>query len=68
VSVPAVDSLLSMAGSLGAWGGKACGAGGGGCLAILCPEGRRQAIAEALELADGKVLEAAPTSFALRVT
>jgi D-glycero-alpha-D-manno-heptose-7-phosphate kinase len=68
VSVPAVDSLLSMASSLGAWGGKACGAGGGGCLAIVCPEDRRQAIAEALGGADGTVLEAPPTSFALSVT
>ena len=42
VSVPAVESLLQLAGSLGAWGGKACGAGGGGCVAILLPSERRE--------------------------
>ncbi|HEX5760665.1 MAG TPA: hypothetical protein VF121_15870, partial [Thermoanaerobaculia bacterium] len=30
VATPEIESLLSLAASLGAWGGKACGAGGGG--------------------------------------
>ncbi len=67
VSVPAVDSLLSMAKSLGAWGGKACGAGGGGCVAILCPAERRSAIRDALVAADGAVIEALPTNYSLSV-
>jgi D-glycero-alpha-D-manno-heptose-7-phosphate kinase len=61
VSVPAVESLLQMARSLGAWGGKACGAGGGGCVAILAPPDRRETIARSLSLAGGEVLAAAPT-------
>ena len=61
VSVPAVESLLQMARSLGAWGGKACGAGGGGCVAILCPEDRRDTIARTLATTGGEVLSARPT-------
>lgn len=65
VSVPAIESLLQMARSLGAWGGKACGAGGGGCIALLVPEERRATVARSLELAGGTVLAAAPTEMRL---
>jgi D-glycero-alpha-D-manno-heptose-7-phosphate kinase len=67
VTVPAVESLLQMGRSLGAWGGKACGAGGGGCVALLVPPERRDAIAEALTAAGGEVLSAAPTGEGLAV-
>ena len=59
VSTPVLENLLSVAGSLGAWGGKACGAGGGGCLAFLCPPERKTAIAEGLERAGARVLPGA---------
>jgi D-glycero-alpha-D-manno-heptose-7-phosphate kinase len=59
VSTPVLEDLLAVAGSLGAWGGKACGAGGGGCLAFLCPPERRAAIAEGLERAGARVLPGA---------
>ena len=67
VSVPAVESLLQLASSLGAWGGKACGAGGGGCIALVAPPDRRETIARSLELAGGTVLSAAPTHASLAV-
>jgi D-glycero-alpha-D-manno-heptose-7-phosphate kinase len=67
VSVPAIESLLQMARSLGAWGGKACGAGGGGCVALLVPPERRQVIARSLELAGGVVLATTPTASTLAV-
>ncbi len=67
VSVPALDSLLRMAASMGAWGGKACGAGGGGCVAILLPAERREAIARALTAADGEIVAAQPTAAGLEV-
>jgi len=67
VSVPAVESLLQMARSMGAWGGKACGAGGGGCVAILCPEDRRETIASTLATTGGEVLTARPTSTGLEL-
>ena len=67
VSVPAVDSLLQMARSLGAWGGKACGAGGGGCVAILCPAERRETLVRTLATTGGEVLAARPTPVGLEL-
>ena len=37
-------------------GGKACGAGGGGCLLFYAPPDRRQAVAEALAAAGARVI------------
>ena len=67
VSTPLLEGLIGRALALGAWGGKACGAGGGGCLAFLCPPERRNAIAEGLEELGGKVLPARPTGEPLAV-
>ncbi|MES1242308.1 MAG: hypothetical protein ABUT39_11870 [Acidobacteriota bacterium] len=67
VSTPLLESLIAKALSLGAWGGKACGAGGGGCLAFLCPPERRSAVAEGLEELGGTVLAARPTAEPLSV-
>ncbi len=67
ISTPELESLLGIAGSLGAWGGKACGAGGGGSLALLCPPERRATIAQAMTSAGGAVLATAPTSEPLEV-
>jgi D-glycero-alpha-D-manno-heptose-7-phosphate kinase len=60
VSTPLLESLIERALALGAWGGKACGAGGGGCLAFLCPPERRSTVAEGLEELGGKILPARP--------
>ena len=68
VSTPELEALLAAAASQGAWGGKACGAGGGGCLAILCPPDRRPEVAAALEAAGGRVLAARPTRESLTVS
>lgn len=62
ISTPLLESLVERALALGAWGGKACGAGGGGCLAFLCPPDRKAAIGAGLEELGGKVLPARPTS------
>lgn len=37
ISTPAIEEVLEAAKSAGLWGGKACGAGGGGCVAMLGP-------------------------------
>ena len=55
-----LEKLLQVAASQGAWGGKACGAGGGGSLAILCPPERRSDIAAALQREGGEILSARP--------
>jgi D-glycero-alpha-D-manno-heptose-7-phosphate kinase len=67
VSTPAVEGLLQVGRSLGAWGGKACGAGGGGCVVLLTPPERRPTIAEALEASGGQLIRAQPTSSGLQV-
>ncbi|HKV11022.1 MAG TPA: hypothetical protein VJ725_22975 [Thermoanaerobaculia bacterium] len=68
VSTPTLERLFSTALEAGAWGGKACGAGGGGCLAFLCPPDRRSAVAAELEKAGGQVLAARPTGRTLEIT
>lgn len=67
ISTPLLESLLERAQVLGAWGGKACGAGGGGCLAFLCPPERKAAIGQALEVLGGRVLQARPTEEPLQI-
>lgn len=67
ISTPLLEDLIERALALGAWGGKACGAGGGGCLAFLCPPEKKGAIAEGLEELGGKVLPARPTGEPLAV-
>ena len=45
-----IDTLYLEARRVGAWGGKLCGAGGGGFLLFLAPPERHQAIIQALGL------------------
>jgi D-glycero-alpha-D-manno-heptose-7-phosphate kinase len=67
ISTPAIERLLDLAEAGGAWGGKACGAGGGGCVAMLCPPERRADIAALLTEAGGQVLPARPVLRPLEV-
>jgi D-glycero-alpha-D-manno-heptose-7-phosphate kinase len=67
VDTPEIESLVTTARSLGAWGWKACGAGGGGSVAILCPPERRGSIAERLAQTGVEPLPARPSFQALRV-
>ena len=67
VSTPELERLLDAAREHGAWGGKACGAGGGGCLALLCPPERRPEIAARLAELGGTVLPARPAGEPLSV-
>jgi D-glycero-alpha-D-manno-heptose-7-phosphate kinase len=67
ISTPVLEALIAAALAAGAWGGKACGAGGGGCLAFLCPPERRPEVTAALERAGGRVLPARPAGAPLAV-
>jgi D-glycero-alpha-D-manno-heptose-7-phosphate kinase len=67
VSTPQIERLLLDAALAGAWGGKACGAGGGGCVAVLVPPERREPVAAALTEAGASLLAARPTPVPLQV-
>lgn len=48
VSNPQIEGLFAAARAAGALGGKACGAGGGGCLYFVTEEGRQAEVTSAL--------------------
>lgn len=68
VTTPAIDALLDAARAAGAWGGKVCGAGGGGCLFVLAPPDRVHAIKDAWRAAGARVLDAGIDPEGLQVT
>ncbi len=51
-----IDGLFAEATEAGARGGKACGAGGGGCLLFCAQPGRQNAVADALSRAGARVI------------
>jgi D-glycero-alpha-D-manno-heptose-7-phosphate kinase len=53
VTTPQMESLVAIALANGALAAKVCGAGGGGCIAFLCAEGRRQDVERALAAEEG---------------
>ena len=53
ITTPQMDRLVQRALANGAVGAKVCGAGGGGCIAFLCAEGRKQDVERALGKEDG---------------
>jgi D-glycero-alpha-D-manno-heptose-7-phosphate kinase len=67
VSTPAIEAALATAAAAGAWGGKACGAGGGGCVAILVPRERRAALVATLERGATRVLACRPVNSPLEL-
>jgi D-glycero-alpha-D-manno-heptose-7-phosphate kinase len=48
ISTREIDDILQAALKLGALGGKGLGAGGGGCVLIACPEGKKEFIKKQL--------------------
>ncbi len=67
VSTPGIEDLLERARSAGAWGGKACGAGGGGCIVTFAPPAKRAAVEAALEAGGATLLPARPVFGGLTV-
>src|SRR5262249_32108928 len=69
VSTPLIDRAIASAVEAGAWGGKACGAGGGGGVGFLSPHERAADVRAALQLlGEGRVLPIQPVNEGLRVT
>jgi D-glycero-alpha-D-manno-heptose-7-phosphate kinase len=53
VTTPQMEHLVAKALANGAEAAKVCGAGGGGCIAFLCAEGRKVDVEQALRSEDG---------------
>lgn len=53
ITTPQMDRLVEKALANGAEAAKVCGAGGGGCIAFLCTEGRKQDVEQALAAEEG---------------
>src|SRR5262245_61355550 len=53
ITTPHMDALVEKALASGAEAAKVCGAGGGGCIAFLCAEGKQQDVAQALAAESG---------------
>ncbi len=58
VTTAAIDALLDAAIDAGAWAGKVCGAGGGGCVFALAPPEAAGAVRQAWTRAGAAVLDA----------
>jgi len=56
ISTPTIDRIIVGAQKAGALGGKVCGAGGGGCVALLVEPDARKRVEEAATSAGGQVL------------
>ncbi len=67
VTTPDIDRMLGAARGAGAYGGKVCGAGGGGCLFCLAEPDRVAAIRQALSAAGARVLDCTVEDDGLRV-
>jgi D-glycero-alpha-D-manno-heptose-7-phosphate kinase len=67
IATPEIDAAIAAATGAGAWGGKVCGAGGGGCVVFLLPPDRRDDVRRALGAVPGRILEATPVAHGLAV-
>jgi D-glycero-alpha-D-manno-heptose-7-phosphate kinase len=71
ITTPQMDHLIETALANGAIAPKVCGAGGGGCIAFFCEDGRRSDVEQALSAEDGaEVLDwnVEPTGLVVKVT
>jgi D-glycero-alpha-D-manno-heptose-7-phosphate kinase len=67
ISTPEIEAAIQAATEAGAWAGKVCGAGGGGCIVFLFPPERRDAITRSLATVPGRVLDAVPVAHGMVV-
>jgi len=58
VTTPLIDTLIDEAVAAGAWAGKVCGAGGGGCVFCLAPPARTDAVRRRWQAAGATLLDA----------
>jgi D-glycero-alpha-D-manno-heptose-7-phosphate kinase len=67
ISTPEIDAAIAAATEAGAWGGKVCGAGGGGCIVFLTPKEKRDDVVRALGNVEGRVLDVQPVAHGMTV-
>src|SRR5437899_4145116 len=67
ISTPEIEAAIAAATGAGAWGGKVCGAGGGGCIVFLLPPARSEDVRRALTEVPGRILEATPVPHGLTI-
>lgn len=67
ISTPEIDAAIQAATDAGAWAGKVCGAGGGGCVVFLMPTEKREDVVRALAGVPGRVLDAVPVAHGLSI-
>jgi D-glycero-alpha-D-manno-heptose-7-phosphate kinase len=67
VTTPQIDELIGRAVAAGAYAGKVCGAGGGGCLFCLTPPEHAPQVREALAEGGARVLDFQIETEGLRV-
>jgi D-glycero-alpha-D-manno-heptose-7-phosphate kinase len=67
ISNKEIDSAITAARSAGAWGGKVCGAGGGGCIVFLVDPDRRDEVIAALASQPGQTLDIHPVAGGLSI-
>ncbi|HEX8476411.1 MAG TPA: hypothetical protein VF666_20605 [Pyrinomonadaceae bacterium] len=53
ITTPQMELIVEKALAAGAEAAKVCGAGGGGCIAFFCGEGRRESVERAIEEEEG---------------
>jgi len=67
VNVPQLSNLVFAVRNAGAWGAKLSGAGGGDCMYALASETKRQAVREAIETANGSLVDIAANAHGVRI-
>jgi hypothetical protein len=67
VSNAEIEAAIAAATGAGAWAGKVCGAGGGGCVVFLMPPEKKDAVRRALAGVPGRVLDVVPVAHGLSV-
>jgi D-glycero-alpha-D-manno-heptose-7-phosphate kinase len=67
VATPGIEAMLAAARKAGAYGGKVCGAGGGGCVFCIGEPDRIPAIREAVRASGGQLLDFSIETDGLRV-
>jgi len=67
ISTPLIDRLMEVTRKAGARAGKACGAGGGGCVVFLCEPDARPRVEAAIRAAGASILPVSVASKGVRL-